>query len=144
MFKSPVALIILVIIAASAVAQYQDEEGYTKEDLQNKATHFKNMRTTGFVFLGIGVVSLVTGISLVSNATWESQSTSTGTEVTTHDASGGAGIICIAIGAPAVIAGAVLSILGNGKYHEYTNRINLYGGYNSGKKAYYSKLVFAF
>ena len=141
MFKSTFALIDLLVFAASIVAQ--DEEGYTKEDLRNKARHFKNMRTTGFVFLGIGVITLVSGISLVSNATWESQSTSTGSEVTTHDANGGAGIICIAIGAPAAIAGAVLSILGNGKYHEYKNRATIYGGYEPTRKIYCSRLVIA-
>jgi hypothetical protein len=132
---------VLAVFVSAAVCQYQDEEGYSRDEIQGKVLKFKSMRTTGFVLGGIGAVALATGIILASNAQWESQSSSTGTEITTQDANGGAGLICIVIGAPMTIAGLVVGLIGNGKYKEYKYRLDILGGYNPYKKIYSTRLV---
>jgi hypothetical protein len=144
MLKSFTALIILTVSISTAVCQETDEDGYSRGEVQKKVEKFGTMRNSGFVLLGIGVVSVVAGIAFASNAHWETQSTYTGTQTTTSDASGGAGIICIAIGVPCTIAGIVLSAIGSGKYREYKTRLQLYGGYDPGKKSYSTNFVLNF
>lgn len=127
-------LLIVFLTVSVSFCQMKDQDGYTKEDVQGKIEKFRNIRTAGFVMLGMGVTAIGTGIALASTADWESHSTPTGVSTTTNDPSGGAGIICIAVGIPVTVAGIVLSSIGSKKYREYKYRINFFSSYNPNKK----------
>lgn len=134
MYKRVIVGFLLLVIAFASFAQERDQDGYTIEDLKAKAAKYKGLQTAGFVLLGLGGVSLISGIALMSTAHWESYSTGTSTGMTTQDAQGGAGIIMLALGVPMTVAGIVLTAIGTSKYREYRERANISSWYDPVKK----------
>jgi len=95
--------------------KYDDKEGLY---LQKVASYTK-MKKTG-IGLGVGGGScVVIGAVLVTMADWESYSNSTGSGVTTQDASGVAGIVFLLIGVPLTVTGIVLGSIGAKKVKYY-------------------------
>lgn len=136
-------LILLVCIVCS-YGQVRDEDGYTADDVKAKVAKFKNLQITGLTLLGLGVTSTIVGISLMSSADWESNSTPTGTSMTTHDSKGGVGIVMLGLGIPITIAGTILSTIGTKKHREYKSRLNVFSYYNPNTKKIAASLTYGF
>jgi len=128
--KKVAGILALLIVTSLSFGEIVDEDGYTKDIVEQKVQKFKNLRTTGFVMLGSGGTLIVSGIACISSADWESYSTVGGGGMTTNDPVGGVGIIMTAVGVPLTVAGIVLSSIGSKKYKEYRSRLQLFSGYN--------------
>jgi hypothetical protein len=134
MHKRMMIGLLTLLVAFAAFAQERDEDGYSIDDLKAKAAKYRGVQTGGFVLLGLGGVSLISGIALMSTAHWDSYSTGTGVGATTRDSQGGAGIIMTAIGVPFTVAGIVLAAIGTSKYREYKERAFISTWYDPAKK----------
>lgn len=100
-----------------------DEENYTRNDLKGKVATYTKMKKTGFTLAGVGGGMLLLGIILVASADWETESTPTGVQKTTHDPGGIIGILLIAPGAPMSLIGLILGGIGSSKVTEYEGRL---------------------
>lgn len=137
-----VGLLLLMLAVPVLSQQQRDEDGYTLDELKGKTAKFQRVQITGFVLLGLGAVSAVSGIAMMSTAHWDTYSTETGTTTSTSDPQGGAGMIMTVVGVPLIIAGTVLAIIGTHKHHDYQQRVHMFSSYDPTRKAFRETLVF--
>ena len=144
MMKFMHAIMVLLVLTSFSFSQRVDEDGYTKQDVQKKVQSFSGLRTAGFVMLGTGATSIITGIILASTADWHSYSTPGSAGMTTEDPAGGAGLLLTGLGIPVTVAGIVLSAIGSKKLREYKRRLHFFANYDYRTQTYTSNIVYDF
>lgn len=116
-----VILLSLLFFCIATVGQAQE----INVDLyQEKAERYKGMKRTGFTLAGIGGVSSIIGIAMMSSADWNQESNGHQTNYTTEDGSGVGGLLLTAIGIPITVTGFILGGIGSKKEKEYRSKLN--------------------
>jgi len=111
-------LIVAIIISLSSIAQHSQ-----KEFFESKVDRYSKMKRNGLTMGAIGGAATAVGIIFINQADWEKETTPTGVNYNTDDASGVAGILCAGVGIPLVITGVILGAIGNKKEKEYKSKL---------------------
>jgi hypothetical protein len=115
-----ITLILFTFIISSAAISQEIQ----KDLFESKVERYSKMKKNGLTMGIIGGVSTMAGIIMMSNADWEKETTATGVNYNTNDASGGAGILLTGVGVPLVITGIILGAIGNKKEKEYKGKLD--------------------
>lgn len=108
-----------LFISLSAIAQE-----YQKDLFESKVERYSKMKRNGLTLGIIGGASTIAGILMMNQADWEKETTPTGVNYNTDDASGAAGILFTGVGVPLVITGIILGAIGNKKEKEYQSKLD--------------------
>lgn len=94
---------------------------YTRQEAQSRLAHFLSVKRSGIRRSLIGLSLTTVGIILMSSADWETTSTSTSVQKSTHDPQGVVGMVMLFPGIPISILGLVQLGIGSTKANEYQN-----------------------
>jgi hypothetical protein len=114
------AMLLLTFTCGSSFVHAQ----YGEEFLQKKVHTYRKMQTTGFVLLGTGSVTTLTGIIMISSADWYTTTDYNGkTTTTTDDPIGFAGMGVTIVGVALLASGTVFAIIGSSKTKSYQKKL---------------------
>jgi len=119
------AKIFLIILLSAFIFNTQllaqiDEKALYKKKVNTYLKLKKNGST--IALLGGGVT--LAGVIMVSTVEWQTQSTSTGTNITTSDPEGVWGLLCIVVGVPVSVTGLVLGKIGYSNAIKYQKKLS--------------------
>lgn len=112
------SIILFSILTLNSFGQIDNRQLY-----EQKVQSFTKMKRTGLSLTVAGVASTIIGSVMVSNAEWESQSSSTGTSVTSNDPNAIVGSLLIGAGIGITVPGIILGTIGNNKSKEYNEKL---------------------
>ena len=118
MRKSFVIIFTFICIFHTLASAQIDRELYVR-----KVAGYTKMRNTGLTLAAAGGVATVAGIALVASADWYTEYTPTGTQTTTDDVSGFAGVLMIVAGIPMTVTGGILGGIGGRKRRQYLQKL---------------------
>lgn len=117
--KRIILILLTLFISFSSFAQYNQ-----KALFEQKVEHYSKMKHNGITMGAIGSAATAVGVIFLSTTDWEKETTPTGTNYHTDDASGGVGIVLVAVGVPLAITGIILGAIGNKKEKEYKAKLD--------------------
>jgi len=119
--------IFFIFISQSVFAQYYYEKN-TQDNMralyERKIVSYTKMKRAGWITAAAGTGVTLIGIALMNSAEWETTTNSYGQpQTTTSDPQGVVGVLGVAFGIPAAVAGVVIGIIGAKKQNEYMGKL---------------------
>lgn len=112
------SVILFATLSVNSFGQIDNKQLY-----EQKVHSFTKMKRTGVSLTVAGVASTILGIVMVSNAEWETQSSSYGSSTTSNDPNAIVGSLLIGAGVGLTVPGVILGVIGNNKSKEYNEKL---------------------